>query len=291
MKYRLRHVTAYRYSDPVDLATHMLHLAPRRRPGQEVLRSAITTTPDPARRSEGLDHFGNRVTWLFLHALHQDFSVTSEADVAVAFAAPPADDDTLPWEEVAGLAAAAGPGAWEAAEFLFDSPHAPADATARTWIGPSFPPGRPILAALRDVLARFRADFAFRPGVTGIATPVAKVVAARAGVCQDFSHVMIAGMRALGLPARYASGYIRTRPPPGAARRRGVDQSHAWVECWLGPTQGWLGLDPTNDLVVQEEHVLIALGRDYADVSPVRGVILGGGAHTLTVSVDLEPIA
>jgi transglutaminase-like putative cysteine protease len=291
MRYRLRHVTAYHYSEPVDLATHMLHLAPRGGRGQAVLRAAISTVPDPARRSEGIDHFGNHVSWLFLHALHQDFTVTSEAEVDVSFAPPPVDAETLPWEDVARLASAAGPEAWEAAEFLFDSPHAPADATARAWIEPSFPPGRPILVALREVLARFKEDFAFRPGVTGIATPVVKVLAARAGVCQDFSHVMIAGMRALGLPARYASGYIRTRPPPGAARRRGVDQSHAWVECWLGPAQGWLGLDPTNDLIVQDEHVLVALGRDYADVSPVRGVILGGGAHTLTVSVDLEAVS
>ncbi|HTU55150.1 MAG TPA: transglutaminase family protein [Acetobacteraceae bacterium] len=290
MKYRLRHVTAYRYSEPVDLATHMLHLSPLDRPGQEVLRAAIHTAPDPARRSEGIDHFGNRVTWLFLHALHQDFSVTSEAEVAVAFAPPPADEETPAWEEVARLAAAAGPGAWEAAEFLFDSPHAPADASVRAWLAPPFTPGRPILAALRELLPRFKADFKFCPGVTTIATPVAKVLAARAGVCQDFSHVMIAGLRALGLPARYASGYLRTRPPPGAARRFGVDQSHAWVECWLGPAHGWLGLDPTNNLVVHDEHVLIAVGRDYADVSPVRGVILGGGAHDLTVSVDLEPV-
>lgn len=290
MKYRLRHVTAYRYSEPVDLAAHMLHLAPQSRPGQRVLRAAIDTVPEPARRTEGLDHFGNRVSWLFLHALHQDFSVTSEAEVAVLFPSPPADEATLPWESVAGLAGAAGPGAWAAAEFIFDSPHAPADATARAYLQPSFAPGRPILSALRDLIGRFKEDFSFQPGATGLATPVATVVKERAGVCQDFSHVMIAGLRALGLPARYASGYIRTRPPPGAALRRGVDQSHAWVECWLGPDHGWLGLDPTNDLIVRDEHVLVAIGRDYADVSPVRGVILGGGAHALTVSVDLEPI-
>jgi transglutaminase-like putative cysteine protease len=290
MKYRLRHMTAYRYSEPVDLAAHMLHLAPQSRPGQQVLRSAVSTVPEPARRSEGLDHFGNPVIWLFLHALHQDFSVTSEAEVAVAFPRPPADAETLPWEQVAQLAEGGGEYGWTAAEFLFDSPHAPADATARAYAEPSFTPGRPVLAALRDLLSRFRADFAFRRGVTGIATPVATVIAQRAGVCQDFTHVMIAGLRGLGLPARYVSGYIRTRPPPGAARRRGADQSHAWVECWLGPAHGWVGLDPTNDLVVHDEHVLVAVGRDYSDVSPVRGVILGGGAHDLTVSVDLDPI-
>lgn len=159
-----------------------------------------------------------------------------------------------------------------------------------TFVAASFAPGRPVLAALGDLLSRFKADFRFRPGATSIATPVSAVIAQRAGVCQDFSHVMIAGLRALGLPARYASGYIRTHPPPGAERRCGADQSHAWVECWLGSEHGWLGLDPTNDLVVHDEHVLVAVGRDYGDVSPVRGVILGGGAHDLSVSVDLDPV-
>jgi transglutaminase-like putative cysteine protease len=154
----------------------------------------------------------------------------------------------------------------------------------------SFPAGRPVLAGLLDLTARIRGDFTFRPGVTTIATPVAKVLRQRAGVCQDFTHVMIAGLRALGLPARYVSGYIRTRPPPGRAARRGADQSHAWVGAWLGPEHGWIDLDPTNDLVVQDEHVVLGWGRDYGDVSPVRGVLLGGGTHKLSVSVDLEAV-
>jgi len=290
MKYHLRHVTAYHYQEPVDLGTHMLHLSPLSRAGQQVISASIGTEPDAARRTQAPDHFGNRVIWLFLHTLHQDFRITSEAEVAVQFPAPPDASTTLPWEQVVELARLGIEEARGAAEFVFDSPHAPADASARGYAAPSFAPGRPVLEALVDLLARFKADFRFRPGVTGIATPVSTVIAQRAGVCQDFSHVMIAGLRALGLPARYASGYIRTHPPPGAARRCGADQSHAWVECWLGPEHGWIGLDPTNDLIVQDEHVLVAVGRDYSDVSPVRGVILGGGAHELSVSVDLEPI-
>ncbi|QYU68098.1 transglutaminase family protein [Leptolyngbya sp. 15MV] len=126
--------------------------------------------------------------------------------------------------------------------------------------------------------------------VTTIATPVAEVLRLRAGVCQDFTHLMIAGLRALGLSARYCSGYVRTRPPPGQPRRQGADQSHAWAGCWLGPQHGWIGLDPTNDLVVQDEHVLLAWGRDFADISPVQGILLGGGKQTLEVSVDLVEI-
>ena len=126
--------------------------------------------------------------------------------------------------------------------------------------------------------------------MTTISTPVARVLAQRAGVCQDFTHLMIAGLRALGLPARYVSGYLRTKPPPGTVPRRGADQSHAWVGAWLGPGLGWVDLDPTNDLIVRDEHVVLAWGRDYGDISPVRGMILGGGHHTVSVAVDLDPV-
>lgn len=141
-----------------------------------------------------------------------------------------------------------------------------------------------------DLLDRIRRDFKFQSGVTTIATPVGKVLAQRAGVCQDFSHLMISGLRSLGIPARYVSGYIRTKPPPGQQRRRGADQSHAWVGVWLGPEHGWVDVDPTNNLIVHDEHVVLGWGRDYGDLSPVRGVILGGGKHTLSVSVDLEEV-
>ena len=141
-----------------------------------------------------------------------------------------------------------------------------------------------------DLNRRIRAEFAFRPGVTTVNTRVEQVLTQRAGVCQDFTHLMISALRALGLPARYVSGYLRTHPPAGQPARRGADQSHAWVGAWLGPYHGWIDLDPTNNLVVQDEHVVLAWGRDYADISPVRGVILGGGAQTLTVEVDLEQI-
>ena len=173
-----------------------------------------------------------------------------------------------------------GAGSWQAAEFSFDSPLAPADRAAGLYARHSFPPGRPVLEGLLDLNARIRQDFTFRTDVTTVVTPVARVLAQRAGVCQDFTHVMVAGLRALGLSARYVSGYLRTRPPPGQTARRGADQSHAWVGAWLGAGHGWVDLDPTNNLVVRDEHVVLAWGRDYGDISPVRGVILGGGEHT-----------
>ena len=287
MKYHVRHITAYSYRKPVDLASHMLHLSPRALPYQTVASFVLHSTPAPVRTTEALDHFGNDVRWLFLDMPHAEFEVTVEAVVDVAFPPPPVAEETPPWEEVAAIARAGG-AAWQAAEFTFDSPMVPLEPTAGAYAARSFPPGRPVLAALKDLTSRMRKDFAFRSGVTTISTPVSKVMQLRAGVCQDFTHVMIAGLRSLGLPARYVSGYIRTRPPPGGVRRRGADQSHAWVGAWLGPQHGWVDFDPTNDLIVSDEHVVLGWGRDYGDVSPLRGVILGGGKHSLTVSVDLE---
>ena len=289
MKYRVRHATTYRYGKPVDLASHMLHLAPRALPHQKILAARVVATPEPARRSERLDYFGNGVAWLFLDRPHERFEVTLEAEVDVLFPRPPEAAATPAWEAVAAATRLAGKLAWEATEFVFDSPMAPADAGAGGYAATSFPPGRPILAGLLDLMGRIRREFTFKSGVTTISTPVARVLAQRAGVCQDFTHLMIAGLRALGLPARYVSGYLRTKPPPGQPARRGADQSHAWVGCWMGPLHGWVDLDPTNDLVVRDEHVVLAWGRDYGDISPVRGVILGGGHHTVSVGVDLEP--
>ena len=290
MRYRISHTTTYDYARPVDLASHMLHLLPRDVPGQSVMSAALEAEPLPGRMNLADDHFGNHVSWMFLDRRHDRFSVTLKAEVDVFFQPPPPVDETLPWEDVAAVALAGGPGAWQAAEFLFDSPMLPAEPAAGAYAAVSFPPGRPVLEGLLDLNARIRKEFSFKPGVTNVQTTVAKVLSQRAGVCQDFTHLMIAGLRAIGLPARYVSGYLRTRPPPGQPARRGADQSHAWVGAWMGPEHGWVDLDPTNNLVVKDEHVVLAYGRDYSDISPVRGVILGGGRHNVSVGVDLEAV-
>ncbi|PZW44742.1 transglutaminase-like putative cysteine protease [Humitalea rosea] len=282
-RWRLRHATTYTYARPVDMATHMLHLTPREMPGQKVLSATIRSVPEAARITTGTDHFGNVVSWLFLDRPHERFEVISEAEVESGFPPPPAAETTPPWERV--VAEAAG----EVAEFLFESPLVPIVPAARAFAAQSFPPGRPVLEGLLEVMSRIRREFTYRPGVTGISTSVEHVMTTRAGVCQDFSHAMISGLRGLGLPARYVSGYIRTYTPPGRVRMRGADQSHAWVGAWMGPEHGWVDLDPTNDCVVSTEHVVLGWGRDFSDVSPLRGVILGGGRHTLHVGVDLEP--
>jgi transglutaminase-like putative cysteine protease len=286
MMYWVRHITAYAYDQPVDLAAHLLHLKPRALPGQRVIHARIRCQPAPDHATETHDHFGNAATRIFIAAPHQHFEVTAEALVAVDFAPPPPPEATLPWDVVADQAQR---GCDKATEYLHASAHAPALAEAAEFARPCFPPGRPVLAALLHLNERIATEFRFQAGVTSISTPVEEVLRLRRGVCQDFTHLMIAALRGLGLPARYMSGYIRTRPLPGQERRRGADQSHAWVGAWLGERDGWVGLDPTNGIVVRDEHVVIAWGRDFADISPLRGVILGGGAHHLSVSVDLEP--
>lgn len=282
VKYRLRHRTTYAYVEAVDLATHMLHLSPRQTDRQRVLAAEILCEPAPSTRTVAADHYGNLVTWLFLERSHTRLELVLNALVEVSATAP-AGPAGIAWESVHDMAP------WDVAEFVFDSALAPASAAARDYAAPSFPPGRDAFDAVRELTARIRRDFAFKPGVTSVSTPVAQVLTLKAGVCQDFAHVMIAGLRAHGVPARYVSGYIRTRPRPGEEKRRGSDVSHAWVAAWLGAGLGWVEFDPTNDLVVASDHVVLGHGRDYADISPVRGVLLGGRRHAVTVGVDLEP--
>ncbi len=292
MSLRVQHRTRYEYATRVELAAHMVHLRPRDLPWQLVTGFELRASPAPDRVSWGVDHFGNSVAWLFLDRAHDSLEILTESTVEVS--PPPSQagwirlSETPAWERVAMLAQRPD-AACEVAEFAFGSAMAPADPEARAFAAPSFPPARPVRLAVLDLMARIGREFRFQAGVTTVSTPVARVLQLRAGVCQDFAHLMIAGLRSLGLPARYVSGYVQTRPPPGQERLRGADQSHAWVSCWLGPAHGWLDLDPTNNLEVRDEHVWLGWGRDYADVSPVRGMLLGGGRHTLKVSVDIEP--
>ena len=280
---RVLHRTTYTYVDPVELGAHLLHLRPRIVPHQTLHAFAIDVggATDP-RLTHGHDHYGNPVSWLFLSGLHGALVVESRAEVEVA--PRPIPDQTPAWERVAAAAVSAS-----ASEFLFASPRVPHLTQAHTWAASSLPPGRPVLAGVLDLMHRFKTEFQFDPTATTVSTSVARVLELRAGVCQDFAHVMIAGLRTHGIPARYVSGYLRTVPPPGKPRLVGADQSHAWVGVWLGPDQGWIDVDPTNQIVVQDGHVVLGWGRDYSDVSPVRGVLLGGGEHTLKVSVDIAP--
>lgn len=285
MIYRVRHTTRYDYQGVVDGSAHLAHLQPRALPWQRVLSATLTSEPAASWQRDGADHYGNITNWLFLDVAHRSLVVTADATVDVCFPYPPPAMETPAWDDVA----AAATRDWTAAEFLFDSPLVAADAEARAYAASSFPRGRPVLDALLDLNLRIRADFTFQPGVTTTSTKIHEVLERREGVCQDFTHLMISALRALGLPGRYVSGYIRTWSNEEGAGRFGADQSHAWVGCWLGPQHGWVDLDPTNGLIVREEHVVLGWGRDYSDVAPLRGVILSGGEHHLSVAVELTP--
>ncbi len=284
MIYRLHHATAYDYAEPVVLGTHFMHLTPRARPGQIIREAQLDISPLPDIRRDEIDHFGNNTTSISVTAPHRQFIVALSATVDVAHPAPPAV--TPRWE---GIAAAALDD-MSVAEFCLGSPLAQPGSEIADYAAQSFPAGRPVLDGLIDLNRRVFTDMSYRSGVTSTATTAKQALKLRAGVCQDYAHLMIAGLRALGLPARYVSGYLRTLPPAGQEKRRGADQSHAWAASWLGHDVGWVDFDPTNNLVVADEHVTLAWGRDFQDVSPLRGIILGGGRHALRVNVDLDPI-
>lgn len=287
MIYAVRHRTTYRYARPVELGSHLAHVLPRDVVGvQRVRRADLLIEPAASFRRDEHDHWGNRLCWISVEEPHPMLVATAEALVEVSPA--PARAATPPWEAVASIARS-GAG-WAVAEFLLPSPKIGASAGATALARSCFPPGTPVLDGLLALSRRVHREFRFRAGATTLRTSVDEVLARREGVCQDFTHLMIAGLRGLGLPARYTSGYIHTRRDPAAPRRAGADVSHAWVGAWLGPEQGWIGLDPTNDLVVGTEHVILGWGRDFSDVSPLFGVILGGGSAHLEVAVELRAL-
>ena len=291
MIYDIRHVTTYSYAAPVATARCALRLSPRGDGGQRVLRGAIELTPEPARRRERLDFFGNRLVEARIDVAHTMLRITLDARVAVRRRAPPAAALTPAWETVRTSAAASKSlDAQSPAHFLFAGRLTPLLAPVAAYARENFPPGRPILEAAIELMRRIHADFAYDPKATDIATPLAEVFARRGGVCQDFAHIMIAALRGLGLPAAYVSGYLRSAPASDAARLQGSEAMHAWVLLWCGGGAGWVGLDPTNGILAAEEHVTLAIGRDYTDVAPVDGVILGSGRQRMGVSVNVTPV-
>jgi transglutaminase-like putative cysteine protease len=286
--HKVVHITEYLYSERVSTSHHLLHLLPRATPDQTCLSEELDVEPVPALRRENEDDFGNRSTYVEILEPHNHLRITSRAVVEVAPRGPlPA---TSPgWESVRdAVRAGATPETRAARAYVYTSPHVPGSSSARAYAAASFTTGRPIVEAARELTKRIFKDFVYDSRATTIATPVDEVLHLRRGVCQDFAHVQLACLRALGLPARYVSGYLVTTPPPGKPKLVGADASHAWLAVWV-PDLGWLPLDPTNDLVPGEQHITVAWGRDFSDVTPVRGVIMGGGRHDLWVSVDVSP--
>ncbi|WP_295132713.1 transglutaminase family protein [uncultured Reyranella sp.] len=290
MHYLLSHRTTYTYASTVDSAHHIAHLRARDFVGQKVNSISIVTNPLPALAAQHIDHFGNLIDIYRIDKPHTRFDIEVRAEVEVRFPEPPAAASTPPWEDIrASLLGDGFPQNVEASEFVHESPLVPSVEALRAYGAQSLTAGRPILEAARELTSRIKADFEYHPGATDISTPLADVFAGKAGVCQDFAHVQIAALRAHGLAAGYVSGYIRTVHSREELALRGADASHAWVAVWCGAEAGWVHLDPTNDLIAHEDHVAVAWGRDFSDVSPLRGVILGGDSHSYGVAVTLVP--
>jgi transglutaminase-like putative cysteine protease len=286
-RYRVRHVTDYVYSQAVTTSHHELHLLPRAVPGQRIGAEALTVTPFPSLRRDRIDWFGNRVTHLAIHERHTRLTVTSDLEVEIDRASVP--DPAGTWEEARdAVRRQADADARAAVEFALPSLSATPSAAALAFARPSFPAGRPLAEAARDLMRRIHAEFTYDQTATDVSTSVDEVLKKGRGVCQDFAHVQIAGLRALGLAARYVSGYLVTRPGK-SEELVGADASHAWLAV-RAADGSWLDLDPTNNVVPTDRHIVVAQGRHFGDVTPMRGVILGGGGHELSVGVDVTSI-
>jgi transglutaminase-like putative cysteine protease len=292
IRYRIRHETAYEYRNDVVHSHQLLHLVPRPTAYQQCLEHVINVAPAFYRKRNEIDTFGNLVTRVEFDHPHRRFEVATDMEVEV-YPRPAIDAaDSLPWERAAaeltyrGLDPARDD--LEAAKFKHESPYVRIKTLFNEYAAECFPSGRPVLAAAQALMSKLHADFRYAPGETTVSTPLIEVLKSRRGVCQDFSHLMIACLRARGLAARYVSGYIRQIPASPEALV-GWGASHAWVAVFAAPF-GWVELDPTNDLFVGTDHVSVAWGRDFGDVSPLRGIILGGGSHRLSVGVKVEAI-
>ena len=249
------------------------------------------SAPSPVERREGLDFFGNRTTWVALDQPHDRLTVRVAARVVVDRATEVDPAATPPWEDVRAAAfASADLSPQSPAHFLFPSRQVSLDPEIRDYAAVSFPPGRAVLDGAVDLMQRIKTEFAYEIGATTASTTPPMSFALRRGVCQDFSHIMISGMRSLGIPAAYVSGYLRTVQSPSEVKLAGADAMHAWVLAWCGADAGWIGLDPTNGILAGNDHVVLAIGRDYADVAPIDGVIFASGGQRLEVSVRVAPV-
>jgi transglutaminase-like putative cysteine protease len=290
VRYQITHLTAYAYSSDVSVSQHVARLTPRTLDFQRCLAHELTVEPRAALVTQREDYYGNQATFFNIAGSHRRLVVTARSKVELLPRVLPDAESTPPWETIRDLFRRHDASPRDhTQEFIFPSVMIPRLPELADYAAASFVAERPALAAVLDLTRRMFADFKFDPKATTVATPLEQVIKHRRGVCQDFAHFQIGCFRALGLPSRYVSGYLETLPPPGKPRLVGADASHAWVQIFI-PGTGWLDVDPTNNLLPSERHVTLAWGRDFSDVSPIRGVIVGGGKHELSVSVDVKPL-
>lgn len=291
MKYKVTHITTYNYSKPVALCHNEARLKPIDTYYQRCQASEIIVDPQPSDFHERLDFFGNRVAYFAIHKKHTTLRVTAVSSVdTFSESRNMGNADTLPWEEVVTtLVKKRDDDILDAQQYKLNSPMIVANQEMIGYAERSFLEERPIIDAVLDLMERIHRDFTYDPHFTSIATPLLDVLKHRRGVCQDFAHLAIGCIRSMGLAARYVSGYIETLPPEGQPRMIGADASHAWFSVFV-PDTGWIDFDPTNNQMPMDKHITVAVGRDYHDVTPLKGVIFGGGSHKLDVSVDVARV-
>jgi transglutaminase-like putative cysteine protease len=289
MKYQIVHTTEYQYHQSVSLCHNIALLIPRNTDQQECRRTVVKINPQPDVINEYEDFFGNKAMYFAVQQEHSSLKVTvlSQVETHGAQNLKTGPHNNFSWEEVARILSGTEPENFESRQYIPSTALTPSTKEIRMYTSQSFTPGRSILEATRDLVKRIYKDFEFKPGFTTVATPLAEVMEQRKGVCQDFAHLAIACIRSKGLPARYVSGYIETVPPEGSEKLTGVDASHAWFSLYL-PHSGWMDFDPTNDMVPTDQHITIGWGRDYADIPPLKGVVISIGSHQLDVSVDVK---
>jgi transglutaminase-like putative cysteine protease len=286
--YDIRHVTTYSYESPVSFARCSLRLEPRSGDGQQLVSHSVEIRPKPAERTARRDFFGTHTESVLIETAHRSLRIDSRSRVSVSRQALGRTASSPSWESVRDVAfEASSLGPASPVGYVFASSLVPVLGPVTAYAALSFAPGQGIVVGAVDLMHRIRNDFKYDPKATVISTPLREVFEKRHGVCQDFAHVMIAGLRGLGLPAAYVSGYLRTIPPPGKPRLQGADATHAWVSVWCGADIGWVGFDPTNDLLVENDHIVLAVARDFSDVSPVDGIIVGSRKQKLAVAVDV----
>ena len=290
MTYRITHRTDYKYETPVALGNHAAYLTPRSLPHHMCASHDLAVSPSPDSVSRRVDYFGNSVDFFTIREPHNELSIESRSTVEIDGHRAAWPERSPAWEDVVrGLPHDLSSEGLDAFEFVFESPRVKPGARFAAYASRSFTPGRSLTDAVLDLTERIHKEFRFDTKATNVRTTPEEVLRQKRGVCQDFAHLQVACFRSLGLAARYVSGYLRTYPPPGRPRLVGADASHAWVSVYC-PNAGWLDVDPTNNMVPFQSHVTLSWGRDYSDVSPLRGVIVGGREHKVEVAVDMEPV-
>jgi transglutaminase-like putative cysteine protease len=290
VKYRVTHTTRYGYDEAIPLSHNVVRLRPREHAKQACLQHELILQPAPAVKNDGFDYFGNHVTWFSLQEPHTGLKIAAESMVEVALPAALDLDHGPSWENALyTLASSTDRDTLAAREYAFESAYVPWSPDLAEYARPSFPSDQPFLKCVMDLTGRIHSDFKFLAGSTKIDTPVMDVYHSGEGVCQDFAHLQICCLRSRGFSARYVSGYIATTPPPGQERLEGADASHAWISVFA-PGYGWVDFDPTNGIMPSDSHITLAWGRDYDDVGPAKGILIGGKRHWLEVAVDVVPV-